>query len=88
MRLVRLAEDREVASFADRARRAFAENDKMQSFADGNEIKSDSLLALRWNDYTVCVLRVETEPLLFDTAALITARQGALLMDDPPEEPF
>ena len=88
MRLVRLAEDREVASFADRARRAFAENDKMQSFADGNEIKSDSLLALRWNDYTVCVLRIETEPLLFDAGCLETERVAGNLLDDPPEEPF
>lgn len=82
MRIVDISADREAASFADRARRAFDANLKLQQWTD-DDIAPDTWLALRWNACTVLVLRIETTPLLFDTGALETEREAGNLLDDP-----
>lgn len=90
MRVVRLHEDREVASFADRARRHFDNGLKLCSFHEPwtEDLAEGCLLALQWNDNTICVVRVASEPLIFDTRHLLKERDAGNLLDDPPSNPI
>ncbi len=70
MRIVDPAKDRETDEFASRAAEDFKKNPKLQIFTDEPELQAEQLVALRWNPFTVLVLRTAEceEILLFDKA--------------------
>jgi hypothetical protein len=66
MRIINLKEEKEYASFAEDAAKAFQKNSALTSYSK-NGIKEDELLALRWNNASVLVLKVSDmmEPSLY-----------------------
>ena len=70
MRIVNPSKDRETDEFASRAAEDFKKNPKLQIFTDKPELQAEQLVALRWNPFTVLVLRTAEyeEILLFDKA--------------------
>jgi hypothetical protein len=66
MRLINLKEEKEYAAFAEDAANEFQQNSALTSYSK-NGIKEDELLALRWNNASVLVLKVSDmmEPSLY-----------------------
>jgi len=80
MRIVDPAKDRETDEFASRAAEAFKKNRKLQIFTDEAELQANQLVALRWNPFTVLVLKTAEyeEILLFDKVTKVEGEEELL----------
>ena len=69
MRIVNIDRDVALKAFAVRAAQDFSAHPNHFTFADGDPA-AYSLLAIRWNAFTVMVVHIDEEPLLFDKGTL------------------
>lgn len=58
MRIVNIAQDQAGAEFAGKAASAMAANPKLYTWAEGDPTAGE-LLAIRWNSFTVLVVRLD-----------------------------
>lgn len=74
MRIVRLEEEEEYTKFVEAAGACFRQDPLKQTYAEGDP-RCDSLLAIRWNEATILVVKIDQieEPRLYPFAL---SRQG------------
>jgi hypothetical protein len=79
MRIVNIDEDAQQAAFAKLAAEAMSQNPRLYTFAEGDPSPGE-LFAIRWNPFTVLVLKLDDEHI----PALYPTQNANMIMADLP----